>query len=486
MASRSVIMARSAFTDREKKNILIEEGNRRLRNCHPDLPWPRKAAFLTDMNLAMRQAGHTEKFRAMVTTRVVARYSMAMKNHRNKSKRMYRRKEERELYRKEQGGKATASDWMRKSGATTVINISATKGSKLALAIEQALASCPAPTGTRTKVQERPGRSVRETLVRGNPFPRPSCGRKSCPWVGRKEECKGRCYREGVGYLASCNICTNEQRAAGVEEDKVVHSVYVGESHRSLPFRLSRHFNEYRAMLRKGRRGRGGRGGRGGGRGGQGGGGGGRASSSWMWDHVSEVHDGQGNEEIHQDFNFFLTASFQKPLERQVDEMRRLDLVEKKGKATITVGGRKKDIKVQKESLNRKEERFNLGAGRIRADFGKPKQPQTPSPPSSHTIPPPPPPPPTPHPPPPPPSSPVLLPHLRPAPTTPAPLPTTQPHQSPTPAAAAARPINRAAAAALPLPLRRIAAQTSVSNSQTSVPNSPRRLRPRKERKTGD
>ena len=39
MASKSVIMARSAFTDTEKKNILVEEGNRRLRNCHPDLPW---------------------------------------------------------------------------------------------------------------------------------------------------------------------------------------------------------------------------------------------------------------------------------------------------------------------------------------------------------------------------------------------------------------------------------------------------------------
>ena len=209
---------------------------------------------------------------------------------------------------------------------------------------------------------------------------------------------------------------------------------------------------------------------------------------------MSDTHSGQGNEEIHKDFNFFLTASFLKPLERQVDEMRRLDCVERDGKAVITVGGKRKEIRVKKESLNRKEERFNLGGGRVRADFGTgPGAPRQPTPPSSHTIPPTPPPPPAPHPPPPPPpSSPVLLPHLRPAPTTPAQLPTTQPHQSPTPAAAAARPIDVATAAAvpqpksLPLPLRRITAQTSVSNSRTSVPNSPRRLRPRKERKTGD
>ena len=56
-----------------------------------------------------------------------------------------------------------------------------------------------------------------------------------------------------------------------MEEDKIVHSVFVGESHRSLPFRLARHYEEYQAMLRKRKRGGVGRGGGRGGRGGQGG-----------------------------------------------------------------------------------------------------------------------------------------------------------------------------------------------------------------------
>ena len=271
VSSKSVIMARSAFTDREKRNILIEEGNRRMRNCHPDLPWKHKAAYLTELNLSMRRAGHTERFRAMVTTRVVARYSTSLRNHRWGRVRMYRSREEREEQREEQGGKTTASDWMRKSGATTIINVSATKDNKLALAIEQALASCPAPKDTVTKVQERPGRSVRQILVRGNPFPRATCGRKYCPWVGRGEECKGACYREGVGYLASCKLCSKEQRDQGVEEEEVEHRAYLGESHRSLPFRLQRHHNDYRPLLKKNMRGGGGarRGGGGGRRGGR-------------------------------------------------------------------------------------------------------------------------------------------------------------------------------------------------------------------------
>ena len=185
VSSKSVIMERSAFTNREKRNILMEEGNRRLRNCHPDLPWKQKAVFLTELNLSMMETGHTERFRGLVTTRVVARYRKTLRNHRLGRVQMYRNREEREEQRAEQGGKTTASEWMRKSGATTIVNISATKDNKLTLAIEQALGSCPAPKDTLTKVQERPGRSVRQILVRGNPFPRATCGRKYCPWVGR-------------------------------------------------------------------------------------------------------------------------------------------------------------------------------------------------------------------------------------------------------------------------------------------------------------
>ena len=122
---------------------------------------------------------------------------------------------------------------------------------QLAMAVEKALASCPAPSTTVSKVQERPGRSLREALGKGNPFHWPSCGRKFCPLVARGEECQGMCYREGVGYLATCNLCIREQLAAGVEEEDVVHRVYTGESHRSLRFRLERHIDDYRPLLRK-------------------------------------------------------------------------------------------------------------------------------------------------------------------------------------------------------------------------------------------
>ena len=64
-----------------------------------------------------------------------------------------------------------------------------------------------------------------------------------------------------------------------------------------------------------------------------------------MFDHVKEAHGGRGEEEPFKDFDFHLTGNFTKPLERQVDEMRRIDRAEGEGRATIrVVGGRSREL----------------------------------------------------------------------------------------------------------------------------------------------
>ena len=114
-------------------------------------------------------------------------------------------------------------------------------------------------------------------------------------------DCKGACYREGVGYLARCNLCMKQQLEAGIGEEKVIHSVYQGEFQGSLPFHLQHHYKDYRAQPRKRRKAGGGGGRRGGGRkGGEG---------RIQLDHISESHRGEGNEEPHVFFEFFLTSN---------------------------------------------------------------------------------------------------------------------------------------------------------------------------------
>ena len=256
----------------------------------------------------------------------------------------------------------------------------------------------------------------------------------------------------------------------------MVQHVYQGETHRSLHFRCERHHQDYRAALRKGgRRGRGGEGG-------------GEAGSSWMFDHIQEMHGGRGSEDPFHDFEFHLTGNFTKPLERQVDEMRRIDKAERGGKASIrVVGGKSKELKVSKTTLNRREERFNLGTGRrVRATFGPPaSQHPNPSPPtapaSAAPAAPPPQPPPRSQAPatpalahsaaptdPPPPSPPSLFPAPAVPPTQPPPrLPHLSASPSPPPPPSP-RPINTP----IPFLLRRLTCEAQEP--------SPRRLRPRK------
>ena len=95
MSSRAVVMAQSAFPPAMKKNILLEDGSRRLRNCSPSLPWDAKAKYLNTFCLSMQEAGHSESYRIMIITSVLARYESSLANHINGTRRVYRSRYER-------------------------------------------------------------------------------------------------------------------------------------------------------------------------------------------------------------------------------------------------------------------------------------------------------------------------------------------------------------------------------------------------------
>ena len=366
MASKDVIMARSAFTTREKKNILLEEASRRLRNCSPHCTWEEKCVHITTLNLQMLKCGHKQEFRSMITCRAVAKYRNSLKNHESGVKVMYRRRAEMISQWEQEGGKPTKSDWFRKSGATGVFNLHATHGSWLANTVQKVFNTVPGPEKTKILVTERPGRSVKSVLCTANPFPCPSCGRQLCPDTARGQDCRDLCYRESVGYAGRCKRCITAQITAGVPEEDVKHSVYLGESSRSLPSRSSFHFRDYSQEMKKkktgskkvrdeeSRREEG----EGGGRGRRGseeeedGEGMPAAISSWMAEHSRECHGGVISADPSQDYEFLVTGTFSKPLHRQVDEMLRINRAESTG--VIRIG--KGKLKVKLPLLNSKHE----------------------------------------------------------------------------------------------------------------------------------
>ena len=185
-------------------NILGNEGNRRLKNFSPHLEWVEKREDLNTLMIQMQECGYNEDFRGLVTVRIVSRYQNSLRNHHEGRRRMYRSKREQQEQVEAAGGESSKSNWFKTGGATNVLWIPATPDSELARAVEAALARTAPPTGLRAKGVEEPGRFVRSCVVRLNPLPKLSCGRRLFHWLARGESCKEGCYVEGVTYLGRC------------------------------------------------------------------------------------------------------------------------------------------------------------------------------------------------------------------------------------------------------------------------------------------
>ena len=82
-----------------------------------------------------------------------------------------------------------------------------TVGSELAKGVRNILVNNQGPVGTRTKVIERPGRTIHSMRARNNPFPRKACHRQDCPFKLSDVECKDRCSKENIVYKAVCTTC---------------------------------------------------------------------------------------------------------------------------------------------------------------------------------------------------------------------------------------------------------------------------------------
>ena len=226
----------------------------------------------------------------------------------------------------------------------------ATADAKLATGVQSVLDTVPGPRGMKTKVREQPGRSVKQTLVKANPFPRESCGRELCPWGRRGEQCKERCYRENVGYVARCLECRRNQVVEeGKGDTQVKDRAYTGESSRCVVTRIGSHLTDFRQVMAKAARrnakDREDRSGQEEDQEGE------EAAklSSWMADHCGEYHGGR---EV--TFDFHVTGTFRKPLYRQVDEADRIEEGERKGE--VQMG--KDKWKVSLPLLNRKHEYY--------------------------------------------------------------------------------------------------------------------------------
>jgi hypothetical protein len=317
MASRKLVLAKSAFSTSKKRSILLEEGMRRLRNCSPNLPWDTKAKFLNRFSSDMKYSGHTPSFRQIILRRTISRYQTELTNHLEGKKKLYRSRLERIEMTEKNKFAAQKDTWFRTGGTTSTITVPATPNGLLSDKIRNNLKRGRQPTGTQTRVVEDGGVSAQMGLTRSNQFPREKCHRTECILCFQKDGSRGgtRCAQSNVGYEGRCARC---------------HEVfaYMGETSRTAYTRLGEHLANYRAAAvarlpplppdDSGGRAR-------------------VRHKSWMWEHVRDYHDGVlGDSNGMTDFNVKVTGKFKRCLERQVNEDIRMQQCEAEGGSVLS------------------------------------------------------------------------------------------------------------------------------------------------------
>ena len=115
MASLQVVMAGSALPSANKRAILVAEAVRRMKNCSADLPVEDIAKHISTFNLAMKNSGHSHRFREVINNRAMAVYNNAVKLSREQGRPMWRSRKERMEQVREKGGKSNKTEWFKSS-----------------------------------------------------------------------------------------------------------------------------------------------------------------------------------------------------------------------------------------------------------------------------------------------------------------------------------------------------------------------------------
>ena len=237
MATNKVIHKRSAMSTKTKRSVLIQEGLRRLYNCSPDLPVDEKAKTLGEFAMSMKISGHTQSFRSYIIKAVVNKYINELQAHRNRTKPLYRTKQERARQTHQTKSKAS---WLEKMGYNNLLVLPSTPRSKLAKMVTNKLRNIEEPDNIKTYIMEDYGLASKQLVSRSNQFPKPRCGDALCIMCNENEQNsetqRTKCLISNVGYSITCKSCNSE---------------YIGTTSRNCRTRSREHISKRDSAINK-------------------------------------------------------------------------------------------------------------------------------------------------------------------------------------------------------------------------------------------
>ena len=200
ITSKALIHAKSAMDWKIKRTVITQQIITILKNCSKDLPWERKCHHINDMVKRLQFSGYDKKFRYEVVNSALNAYRIMEENDHNRTKPMYRTKEE-ILKERNETRTQKKENWFKKGGYQSVIFVQATKDSKLKKDYEKAIQQ----SKFKIKVIEQTGKPLIRMLQMSDPFRKENCGRQDCHIC--QSGGKGRCYVQDVTYKIECLGC---------------------------------------------------------------------------------------------------------------------------------------------------------------------------------------------------------------------------------------------------------------------------------------
>ena len=195
VSSRSVMGSRSAHSGTTKRNVMVNEIGRILKNCSVYLPWIEVADKVTYFMRRMKYSGHSADFMYRVLKMAMGRYERKVEQYKGGGS-MFRDKQDR-LDRS--FNKQKKREWYKEDKKyDSVMFVQPTPRSILRKKVQTAARK----NRVKVKVVERTGSTVKGILQRSNPFRKVACERPDCPVCryGKVGECRNR----GCVYQLEC------------------------------------------------------------------------------------------------------------------------------------------------------------------------------------------------------------------------------------------------------------------------------------------
>ena len=234
MASPYMIMYSSALASKTKRQALVQEGLRRLRNMGPGVSQEENLSVMSRLMHSMMMSGYDHKFRLDILKGIQNEQLRIDREIQDGTRKQYRSREE-ILEQKSRCLGKHPNTWFLRGKVQNTLKVPVTPDSELIDNLKRVLEDEIGAEGGTTKCVELGGDLVTKGLS-GSVKP---TGPRSCVF---QEECNAD---EGVGctvqrlvYQVSCKNCS--------EGDPPTESIYVGTSGYSLHRRQRQHMEEIR------------------------------------------------------------------------------------------------------------------------------------------------------------------------------------------------------------------------------------------------